>query len=72
MPQLLAGAPQAVLQAADGSGGGDGGLEGGAVFERWIKTGAWAEEGDDPAARALSIARAVVKATCVLCFVTNL
>lgn len=38
------------------------GLDGGAAFERWIKTGSWAEEGCDPQQRALAIATAVVRA----------
>lgn len=38
------------------------GLDGGAAFERWIKTGSWAEDGCDPAQRALAIATAVVRA----------
>jgi hypothetical protein len=38
------------------------GLDGGAAFERWIKTGSWAEDGTDPQLRAMAIATAVVRA----------
>lgn len=72
--QLLAGATQAVKDA-DAAGvaeGHAGGLDGGTLFERWIKCGQWGTDTDCSGANvsnvALAIARAVVApdAGCVL------